>query len=101
MKLNDFEKPYRTEIEQIKAKYMNNLDKWLHNNHLDGLVVFKEIGKIGRLSIVQNYAYLIGWELKFYPIKKNGEISLKAESYISNWVDIENQFAPYKENEEK
>lgn len=99
MKLNEFQKKYCEEIQQVKNSYKDDLIKWLHDNHLDGLVKSKETGKLGHLSVNGSFYRTLGYEINFHPLKKDGTPSLRCSGYISDYSDIESLFEPYEEKD--
>lgn len=62
---------------------------------LAGLVKRKKNGHIGKLEVNSGDGFD---PIKFYPLTKKGEISLKCEFFYHR--DVEEEFVPYKEGEE-
>ncbi len=61
---------------------------------LSGLVKKKDNGHIGKLEVNSGDGFDV---VKFYPLTKKGEISLRCESFYPR--DVEEEFEPYKEGE--
>lgn len=84
-------------IDEVREKYKSETEEYLKKHKLDGIVIRNSDGKKGILKMKHEQDYAIGYELKFYPLKKDGTESNRSDGYLNLKEEVEDQFAPYKE----
>ena len=83
-------------INKVRKNYIEEVNNALREKGLDGMVVRVKDGVKGQLLLAFDHELILNYELRFYPVTKSGEISKKANGWVSIVDDIESQFTPYK-----
>ena len=69
-------------IDEVREKYKAETDEYLKKHGLYGIVVRNIDGKKGILKMKQEQDYAVGYELKFYPLRKDGSVSNRCDGYF-------------------
>ena len=86
-------------IEEVREKYKTETHEYLKKHGLHGVVIRNSDGKRGVLKMKQEQDYSIGYELKFYPLRKDGSVSNRCDGYFDWNKELEEQFTPYREGD--
>ena len=92
--VRELEKQFYPKLTDVVNEYKRALEGLLKLTGYDGDVVEKKTGKKGRLTIVNSYYNSLGYEVKFYPYKKDGELSKNASGWfwdLSNYEVVKNE----------
>ena len=79
--IREVDKLFYEELDKLQKKYRDALEELLKENGLNNGVVRIKDGKEGVLVAEKDLDMWLGYELKFYPITKAGELSKKASFY--------------------
>lgn len=96
MRIDFLSKKAYEEINKVRENYKEEINNALEEKGLNGMVVRTKDGAVGKLLIAYDFLNTLNYEVRFYPVTKSGAISKKASGYVTVYVDIEEQFAPYK-----
>ena len=97
MRTNEIMKRHRVVLKETSSQTVTDLKAALKESELDGLVRRRRDGRLGWLDIRLASSYVP--ELVFYPKTKAGGMSLKADGYVYDSVDIRDAYEPVKEGE--
>lgn len=86
-------------IEEVRQKYKAETTEYLSKHGLDGVVIRNSDGKKGILKMKLEHDYDIGYELKFYPLRKDGSESNRCDGYFDWNKELEKQFTPCEVSE--
>ena len=95
MRTNEIMKKHKAMLKETYTQTITDLREALKESGLDGLVRRKKDGRLGWLDIRLAYPYMP--ELVFYPKTKAGGMSLKANGYVYDSVDIRDAYEPAKD----
>ena len=79
--INEIDKAFDEELEKLQERYRESLEELIKENGMDKGVIRIEDGKEGVLVAERDFYRTAGYELKFHPITKTGEVSKKASGY--------------------
>lgn len=77
----DIEKRFSEELEKLQERYREALEELIKENGMDKGVIRIKDGKEGVLLVVQDFYRRLGYEVKFYPFTKSGEVSQKSSGW--------------------
>lgn len=78
---NDIEKRFGKELNELQEQYREALEELIKEKGMDKGVIRIRDGKEGVLVIESDWYRRSGYDLKFYPITKAGEVSKKASGF--------------------
>lgn len=84
------------EVKKAQENYRDRLIKYLEENNLKDKVIRAKDGKIGTLHTEFSWDTKIGYQLVFYPLKKDGTESRKYE-IVWRENGVTEDFKPYED----
>ena len=94
MTLEEIKNKAYYEVKKVQENYKDNIIKYLEENDLNGKVIRVKDGKIGTLHTQFDWGPKVGYQVVFYPLKKDGTESKKYELV---WEEhITEDFKPHK-----
>lgn len=97
MRTNEIMKKHKAVLKETYTQTVHDLKEALKESELDGLVRRKKDGRLGWLEVKLAYPYIP--EMVFYPKTKAGGMSLKADGYVYDSVDIRDAYESVKDSE--
>lgn len=96
MTIEEIKNKAYNEVKKAQENYRDNINKYLEANNLRGEVIRVKDGKVGFLYTEFSWDTKIGYQLVFYPLKKDGTESKKYE-IVWNENKVTEDFKAYKD----
>ena len=84
------------EVKKAQENYKDSLIKYLEKNDLKDKVIRVKDGKIGTFHLQHDWCTKVGYQIVFYPLKKDGTEGKKYET-VWNEIKLTEDFKPYKD----